>query len=200
MSASAFWWNAFGLFLVLTWILQRPRWRGPGLALAAAGAAILSLTPFFGQVPRYWLSGLTPNVSVSLIVLLLASLVQRAGGPAVFRRREWHAAWIIGTIWALVLYPSALGLGLPWFDSYALGWPWLDWKMSSLLFGAVALTAAALLRRGNRFGWIPALASAAYMVRLQESHNFWDYLVDPLYAAVSLLAVARMVALRLLRR
>ncbi len=200
MSASAFWWNVFGLFLVLTWILQRPPWRGPGLVLAVALAAILSLTPFFGHVPRYWLSGLTPNVSVPLFVLLLASLVERAGGPAVFRRREWHAAWVFGATSALVLYPSALGLGLPWFDSYALGWPWLDWKMSLVLFGAVALTAAVLLWRGNRFGWIPALASAAYLARLQESHNFWDYLVDPLYAAASLLAATRMVAQRLLRR
>jgi len=137
---------------------------------------------------------------VPLFVLLLASLVERAGGPAVFRRREWHTAWVFGTTSALLLYPSALGLGLPWFDSYALGWPWLDWKMSLVLFGAVALAAAVLLWRGNRFGWIPALASATYLARLQESHNFWDYLVDPLYAAASLLAVTRMVARRLLRR
>jgi len=199
MSAATFWWSAVGLFLVLVFILQRPRWGWRGLLLAALAAALLCVTPFFGHPPRFWLSGLTPNVSVPLIASLLASLVERAGGRAIFRRSDWRAAWIFGAISALALYPSALGLGLPWFDSYTLGWPWLDWKLSGTFFVALALAAGVMAWCGNRFAWVLVACAVAYQLRVQESENFWDYLVDPLYAAVSLLAVTRMAALRLLR-
>ena len=39
-------------------------------------------------------------------------------------------------------------------------------------------------------------AAAAYLARWQESNNFWDYLLDPLFGAISLLAAVRL----LLRR
>ena len=102
-----------------------------------------------------------------------------------------------GAVSALALYPSALGLGLRNFDSYALGWPWMDSAMSLALFGTVALTAAFLVCWGNRFGWVLLLSSVAYLFRIQESQNFWDYLVDPLYAAVSLAACAILLGRRL---
>jgi hypothetical protein len=38
-----------------------------------------------------------------------------------------------------------------------------------------------------------------YLVGVQESRNFWDYLVDPLYAVLSLLAVANLATDRLRR-
>lgn len=189
MSASAYWWNAVGLFLLVLWIIQR--WR-PGWAwflVAALGAIVLSVIPFFGHPPRFWLSGLTPNMSVPLLVLLAVSILQRAGGVPLWRPQEWRAAWIFGAVASLALYPSALGLGLRNFDAYSLGWPWLASGASLVLFGAVALAAGVLIWRGNRFGWILVAAAAAYLVRLQESNNFWDYLLDPLFGAVSLVAV-----------
>ncbi|MFM8809421.1 MAG: hypothetical protein ACKOJB_11070, partial [Chthoniobacterales bacterium] len=82
------------------------------------------------------------------------------------------------------------------FDSYAFGWPWLDSAVSLALFGIVALTSALLVYRGNRFGWVLVLSSVAYLFRTQESQNFWDYLVDPLYAALSLLACLAMLVRR----
>lgn len=188
MSSTAHWWNAVGLFLVVLWLIQR--WRTGWLWFAAAGvgALILSLTPFYGHAPRYWLSGLTPNMSVPLLVLLVASIIRRASGRIFFRARDWRAAWIFGAVASFVLYPSALGLGLRNFDSYSLGWPWLEWLPSLALFGAVATVTGLLVWRGNRFGWVLLLAAVAYALRLQESHNLWDYLLDPLFAAVSLLA------------
>jgi hypothetical protein len=39
-------------------------------------------------------------------------------------------------------------------------------------------------------------AAAAYWLRLQESNNFWDYLLDPLYAAVSLVAAVLLLVRR----
>jgi len=200
VTSVAFWWNACGLFLVFVWVLQRLTRGWKGTAIAAALAAIFSVIPFFGHVPRYWLSGLTPNISVPLLALLLFSIMERAGGPPVFRAREWRAAFLCGAIAALPLYPSALGLGLPAMDVYALGWPWLTWGHSLVLFGAVAAVAAFLIWRANRFGWILVATAMLYWLGVQESRNFWDYLVDPLYAVVSLLSVAKLAIDRLRRR
>ncbi len=200
MSSAAFWWNAFSLFLVLAWLLQCAMRGWKGAIIAAVLAAVASLIPFFGHVPRYWLSGLTPNISVPLFALLLISMTRRAGGAPVFRAREWRAAFLLGAIAALALYPSALGLGLPDLDTYALGWPWLEHGRSIVFFGAVAAVAGFLVWQGNRFGWVLVAASLAYLLRIQESQNHWDYLVDPLYAVTSLIAVIKMSIDRLRRR
>lgn len=201
MSTLAYWWNAAGLFVVVFWVLQRAvPGRRHWVVAAAAVALLLCLFPFFGHPLRYWLSGLTPNISVTLVALLLVSVAQWMGVAKFFRSREWRAAFWFGAVAAVALYPSALGLGPRNFDAYSLGWPWLEWATSTALFAAVAAASAVLVWRGNRFGWIPALAALAYLVRLQESHNFWDYLIDPLYAAASLLAGFLFLARRLFHR
>ena len=188
MSASAYWWNAIGLFLLILWLIQRwrPGWRW--FLVSALGAVVVSVVPFFGHPPRFWLSGLALNISIPLFVLLAVSIVQRAGGVMLFRPQEWRAAWIFGAAASLALYPSALGLGLRNLDAYSLGWPWLQSWPSLALFGGVGFAAGFLVWRGNRFGWILVIAAAAYLVRLQESNNFWDYLVDPVFGAASLVA------------
>lgn len=190
-------WLSAALFLLLVWLLQRFLRGRRGLLFSALGAALLFIIPIFGQPARYWVAALAANVSVPLVAVLIASIAARAGFPAYFRAREWRAVWIFGAVSALALYPSALGLGLRKFDSYALGWPWMDSAMSLALFGTAALTSALLVCRGNRFGWVLLLSSVAYLFRIQESQNFWDYLLDPLYAAVSLAACAALVGRRL---
>ncbi len=200
MTLAAFWWSACGLFLVFVWILQCAMRGWKGAVIAAALAGIVSIIPFVGHVPRYWLSGLTPNISVPLFALLVISIMERAGCPPVFRTREWRAAFLFGAIAALLLYPSALGLGLPSLDVYSLGWPWLVWGHSLVLFAAVAAVAALLVWRANRFGWILVAAALLYLPGIQESRNFWDYLLDPLYAVVSLFWMAKLAADRLRRR
>lgn len=200
MSTSAFFWNAAGLFLIFLWVFQRMLFGGRRFIFAVLGAAALSLVPFFGHVPRYWLSGMTPNISVPLIVVLLASIASCAGWGTWFRSREWRAAWIFGAIASLVLYPSAMGLGLSNFDSYSLGWPWLEWNRSLLLFGGVAVTAGFLVWRGNRFGWVLVLAAVVYLLRIQESWNFWEGLLDPLYGVASLCGVMVLIVRGSVRR
>ena len=200
MNSGAFWWNACGLILIFVWVLQCAMRGWKGTVIAATLAGIVSIIPFLGHVPRYWLSGLTPNISVPLFALLVISITERAGCPPFFRAREWRAAFLFGAIAALLLYPSALGLGLPSLDVYAIGWPWLVWGHSLLLFGVVAAVAALLVWRANRFGWILVAAALLCWLGGQESRNFWDYLIDPLYAVVSLLGVTKLATDRLRRR
>lgn len=202
MTQTAMVWAAAAPFLLVVWLVQRiPGVRGIGGLLFAAMIGLGAVfNEWSGRWLPFWSAGLSANFSVTMAVLLAVAIGDRACGARIFRAREWRAAWIFGALAALVLYPSALGLGLRNFDTYALGWPWLEWVRSLWLFAPVAAAAGFLVRRGNRFGWILALAAVAYLLRVQESHNFWDYLLDPLYAVVSLLATAGMVVRSLRRR
>ncbi len=96
----------------------------------------------------------------------------------IFSEREWTTAWVFGAIGGLTLYPMALGLGS--FDPYEWGWS------ISPLFLVIGVLTAWLIWRGNRFGLLLLLAAAAFQLRLLESTNYWDYLLDPIYSLVSL--------------
>lgn len=201
MTASVVIWSALAPWLILLWLVQRLLpWRGvPGLLASAAAASVLLVIPWFGHPVPWWSASLSPNFSVVMAALLVCAINARASGRPVLSACEWRTAWIFGSVAILALYPSALGLGPQNFDSYALGWPWLFRAQSGLLLGVAGLTAAVLLWRGNRFGFLLLLALAGHALGFQESDNFWDYLLDPLYGAVSLLTVLWMLV-ALLRR
>jgi hypothetical protein len=191
MTATVAIWTFVVPLLLLWWIFQRAaRLRG-WIATSVAGVASLGavLFPWFGHSLPHWSAGLSANFSVIMAALLLVGIIIRAGGCGFFRECDWSAAWIFGAVASLLLYPSALGLGPQNFDSYALGWPWLFRGQSLVLFGGAGLTAALLIWCGNRFGYVLLLALLAYAAGFQESENLWDYLLDPVYGAVSLFVV-----------
>lgn len=203
MTSISIWWGAAAVWLLLLWTIQRlPSCRGwRGMLVSAVLAGTVMLIPWSGQTLPYWSRGLSANFSVTMAALLVVAILDRGFGSTVFRRRDWDAAWLFGAVASLLLYPSALGLGPQNFDSYALGWPWLFWKQSFVLFGGAAFAAAGLLLRSNRFGFVLLAAFAGYALRFQESANFWDYLIDPVFASVSLLWVLwRIVGIALKRR
>lgn len=184
-------WTMLAPWLLLWWVLQR-LWRKPGwVGGVASGVVTLALVlfPWFGYGLPFWSASLTANFSVPMAVLLAVGILGRARQVEIFRPRDWHAAWVFGAMASVVLYPSALGLGPQNFDAYALGWPWLFWGQSLMLFGGVAVAAAVLLWRGNRFGYVLLVTLAAYGTGFQESTNLWDYLLDPVFGAVSLLTI-----------
>jgi len=199
MSTSILIWSTLAPFLLLLWFFQRVSglrgWPGFILSLVLAVAALFF--PWFGHAVPYWSASLTPNFSVIMAGLLVVAIAERTTVRPIFQRSEWNTAWIFGAVASWALYPSALGLGPQNFDSYALGWPWLFHAQSGVLMGAVGFTTALLLWRGNRFGYLLLLTLIGYAAGFQESENFWDYLIDPVYGAVALLAVLRMIFLRL---
>ena len=184
-------WTFLVPLLLLWWIFQRAAGLKGWLATIVAGVAAFGavLFPWFGHSLPHWSASLSGNFSVIMAVLLLFGIISRAGGCGFFRAVDWKAAWIFGAVASLLLYPSALGLGPQNFDSYALGWPWLFRGQSLVLFGGAGLTAALLIWCGNRFGYALLLALLAYATGFQESENLWDYILDPVYGAVSLLVV-----------
>lgn len=191
MTASAAVWAGTVPFLLLVWLVQRiPGVRGIGGLLFASVIAVGAiLIEWFGRPLPFWSAGLSANFSVVMAVLLGVAIWERACGSGIFRAPDWSAAWISGAVASLLLYPSALGLGPQNFDAYALGWPWLFRGPSLLLFAGTGLASALLVWRGNRFGYVVLLALLGYAAGFQESDNLWDYLLDPVFGAVSLLVV-----------
>ena len=195
-------WTFLVPFLLLWWIFQGAaglRGRVPSL-VAGIVALAATIFPWFGHPLPYWSASLSANFSVIMGAVLVVGILDRAGVAALFRPRDWKAAWIFGAVASLLLYPSALGLGPQNFDSYALGWPWLFWGQSLALFGGAGLAAALLIWRGNRFGYVLGLALIGYAIGFQESENLWYYLLDPVYGAVSLLVVLAWLTCRFISR
>lgn len=195
-------WTFLVPLLLLWWIFQRAAGLRGWLPSMVAGVAAVGAVvfPWFGQPLPFWSASLSANFSVVMVALLALGILDRAGWHGVFRPGDWRAAWIFGAAGSLLLYPSALGLGPQNFDSYALGWPWLFWGQSLAPFGGAGLVAAILIWRGNRFGYALGLALLGYVVGFQESENLWDYLLDPVYGAVSLLVVLWTVLRRAISR
>jgi len=153
------------------------------LALILLGIPV----PLTGWNGFAWVRVLEPNPSFTLTALLGIALWERISLKRLFRSEDWKTAWIFGTASALLLYP--MGLGLTSLDPYSWGW----WPRIPIL---VALAAAILILRGNRFGILLLLPFAGFLIGLQESTNFWDAVIDPFYAIFSILALIAATASR----
>jgi len=196
MTAAVATWSWLGLCLVLAWLIFHalrlvPRIRGQRhlvclVALMIAGA--ITQIRWFGYPLSYWSASLAANFSVNLILLLAIWAAEQLTGRKFFRSADWRSAWFFGAVASVLLYPSALGLGPGSADAYSLGWPWLS-TTSVALFAGVAACAAILFLYGNRFAFLLLLATAAYPLQFQESLNFWDYILDPVYGAASIVGV-----------
>lgn len=143
-------------------------------------AFFLLLIPMAGWSGFAWCRMLEMNPSFTLTSLLGVALWGRIAPTKPFRATDWIAAWMIGAGLALLLYPMALGL-TP-LDPYGWGW-------GRVLPIMIALLAAVLMFRGNRFGIVLLLPLIGFQAGLQESSNFWDAVIDPPYAIFSIVAV-----------
>jgi ADP-heptose:LPS heptosyltransferase len=151
------------------------------IALALVSLGIL-FVPVGGVALERWVVGFNANFSLLFTGLFACSVWEKSSGRTLFRVRDWRAGWGFGVFSGLLLYPFALGWGQ--FDPYSLGWGF------STLFVAAGVWGALLIWRQNRFGYLFLFAIAGYHLRLLESRNYWDYLVDPIYWFVSFPALA----------
>lgn len=127
-------------------------------------------------------SGVGGSWSVTTLCVLAAYVAKRWTGRELLDARALRAAWLFGGAAGVVVFPAALsGLVGP----YGLGWG------SPGLPALVWVVIAILIVTGNRFGLVLGLGVLAFDLRLLESRNLWDYLVDPVFALVSLIALAR---------
>jgi len=142
------------------------------LGLMVVALVVLAL-PVQGLPLARWLAGFVDHWSVPLMALLATTVTQKFFGVELLRCADRQAAWVFGAVAGAALYPLALGLGS--FDPYSLGWHF------GPLFAVVGMIAVILQWRQNRFGVVLLLAVVAWVLRLPESGNYWDCLVDPIY-------------------
>lgn len=155
-----------------------------------AVAAALACIPVAGWSVAGWLIGLGAVPSASSVILVSVGAWERLTRRVVFDARVWRTAVRFYGAAALVFYPMALGLVR--FDPYALGWGTI-WMPATLW--AISL---GLVWSRNRFGLVLAAAVLAFDLRLLESTNLWDYLIDPPLAALALVILTASPLRRLL--
>jgi hypothetical protein len=173
MSATVWIWAHLQAGLLLTFAVSRlpiRHHRGGNFAAVALGF-LASLLPLGRVDLAGYLYGHSGAISITGLALLATIVLERLGGPSLLpdaRRIVWHRGVLL---LALLLYPMALGLGP--FDPYGLGF-------GGLLLPLVLATAAilawftdsraiALLLLAVIWGWL---------LKLGESDNLWDYLLD----------------------
>lgn len=169
------------LWLVLLWSWTRFNLgrRGKRVKVGFGIATMLLLFMPIGDLPLWgWAFSFCPNPSLPMLGAITAALWQYLFGVTVFKPADWRAIWIFGLATGSVLYLHPIFLG--GLDLYYWGW-----HHPMAIIGLTAL-ALSFLAWGNRFGVLLLAALIAYEVEALESHNCWDYVIDPFYWLVSL--------------
>ncbi len=135
------------------------------------------LFPVDGLPLGRWLISLFPNPSIPLTALLFSWVFKCFFQVQLLDKRAVLTCRLLSLMAGATLYPMALGIGS--FDPYSAGWHF-SWLFVSLL--AVTL---GLLFVKNRFFFVFLATILAYDLRLLESANLWDYLLDPILVLVS---------------
>jgi hypothetical protein len=152
----------------------------PGKLIVLFVPVILVLLPV-KQVPMArFLAGFSADFSITLAALLFGFLLWLIEGIRLFDRRALRTVSISGLVLGLCLYICSMNLAP--FDLYRFGWG------SIYLIAPLFIVTIWLILAGNRAGFILAAAVAAYGLRLLESDNLWDYLVDPFLVGWCLIA------------
>jgi hypothetical protein len=180
--------DCVGWMLLLVVLLGWRRW--PVLFLLIVPLPVGDGVSLFGM-----LRGLFGGLSVTTVIFLLSLTAQKTEGIPFFAGQE--TKWLPPLIAALALlfYPPALGLGM--LDPYA--WGHDEALALPLVVGALAL--AAWLANWRMSALALVLALTLWRLRLLESTNLWDYLLDPLltFTTFGLLAVRGVRHMRLSR-
>jgi hypothetical protein len=185
------------LWSVLVWLAELTVTRGAraGLALTAGlGAVALSGAAFpLGDFTLWrWCMSVHANPSVLFIGFLAAYVGSRLVGRPWLTVADRLTAYLIGFVVGGVLYGSATGYPRP--DLYAWAWE------SGWVVVCAGALAAVLIVAGNRVGILLVVALAAHVADLMESHNLWDYLIDPFFWLLSTYGLVHCVFKRVFNR
>jgi len=176
--------SLFFYWLRLAW-LSRVR---PDASLKVKVATLFVITPLiiypFPYGPLWWLRGLTGDLSITTLVLLLAAVYQKLSGKDVLAGQERKLILCSVAMLGLVFYPLALGVGQ--VDPYA-------WGYAGSYMPAVLLVVSLLLfmRQFYVFASIVLAVVLAWNMGLLQSVNLWDYLLDPFVFFYALAKVVR---------
>ncbi len=148
-------------------------------AAVLIATAALVLAPLGELSVAGYLRGVVGDLSITTMLLLLGVSVTGLGARPWLAARERMVLAAAVLFAGVGLYPLALGAGP--IDPYA-------WGYGSYGLAGVLLAGGLLAWYARMHGLLALLlvAIGAYLARLLESDNLWDYLIDPLlvgYAA-----------------
>ena len=184
-----------GLWFALLWVCAWARNRRVTTAVKTCAGIITVIAlflPINGIALWSRVFSFYPNPSLPMLGLLCAALSKRLFGLVVFRRVDWFGIWAFGGVAGTVLYLHPMVLGS--VDLYYWGWD----RTSAVL--TLAGLSVALLVCGHRLGILLLAALLSYALGTLESHNCWDYIVDPFYWVISGGILAAQAAMALSRR
>ncbi len=163
-------------------IMTAARWRRysfTGRRILFVVASVTALWPVHGLPVAGYLRGITGDLSVTTLILLVATSISRCFGVEIYQPRGFFVLMLFVLGSGLFLYPSALGL--TYFDAYELGYH------SKTLAAVLFLVSLAAWYYECYFVVVcVSLGVLAYLIGMYESRNLWDYVIDPLitfYAA-----------------
>ncbi len=152
--------------------------RKPALFIAAI--FLVALLPISGLPLAAYVRGIFGDLSITSIVLALATLLRPYYATALHRSRT--PLLILIVLAALFLYPMTLGMSL--YDPYRLGYG--DMTMVGVV---LVIACFAWLAHISILSACLALAILAWSIGWYESTNLWDYLIDPMLAIYALYAL-----------
>lgn len=135
--------------------------------------ALCLFLPVSGLSMSQWLRSALGDPGVLTLVIFLNILAQRLFNRSLLAPATRNSLLLGVALVGVVFYPLALGVSA--FDPYQLGYSPL--LMSALLF---LVSVIAWLRAKRGLAIILLLPLLAYNLKLLESANLWDYLLDPI--------------------
>ncbi len=156
------------------------------VATALISASVLSALAF---IPIYEVStvlrlkGLFADLSLTTLTLLVLWPVLRLKKISL-NNPDSAGLCAIVLLLAVTLYPMALGVGA--YDPYALGF-----RPSALLTVIAALGVLATLRGYLICKTIVVVVLIGYWLRVLDSQNLWDYLIDPILGIFAIIYLLR---------
>ncbi|WP_150303013.1 hypothetical protein [Pseudomonas saliphila] len=148
------------------------------------GLTVLGMLPLVhGMSPAGYVRGVTDDLACTSMVWLVAAALMRLGFIAPWARPQPLQLWICFAVLGVVLFPAAMGVGM--IDTY--GWGFTPRPM---LIGVAGLTLVMVLLRNAAGAFLLLAATAAFMLDVKPSDNYWDYLLDPFIFLYSLGALA----------
>ena len=170
------------LFLLLPSFGLSKAWR---VALLLALLAV-SYIPLDGLTLAAYLRSHIDDLAVTTLVFMAWGCLRRMDVLPPAQQGQKTSVLILFAVMALALYPATLGLSD--LDPYRFGFS----PRPMLVF--VALLTLGLFYLRNYLAVVMlAGATLAFVVGIKPSHNYWDYLVDPLlglYCCLALLVLA----------
>ena len=170
------------LFLLLPSFGLSKAWR---VALLLALLAV-SFIPLDGLTLAAYLRSHIDDLAVTTLVFMAWGCLRRMDVLPPAQQGQKTSVLILFAVMALALYPATLGMSD--LDPYRFGFS----PRPMLVF--VALLTLGLFYLRNYLAVVMLVgATLAFVVGIKPSHNYWDYLVDPLlglYCCLALLVLA----------